>query len=1182
MVSGTPRVRKANGKWCLEPEDEALWETWAEAPAELDRLLEELFAAKPDDVLSWLHLAIWRLRTEELASKYARLFEKVPRSTSNADSSAKGSGSHRKAKNDVSDPFRSRLQDLPAGVLPLPQSDNGKIRHIAKEPACGMEDDGIMGGLGRWIKDRTFGPTEVPQAGFNRQISRDSNRSNRAHGQRRPSRDRGKEDTGENIPTELCLDDLKLEGIVEEGNENIPFEMSNATSSREDGWSPQLTELSDRASSHPAMPLDLQGIPHHQHDSQGQSSANVIRGMFSQQGSFPHSDQGGPASSFGPLDSAHSAVDSTHSAFNKYFGMQRRRDLGLSGPVTVVSHDSALSAFFQRGNCVLSPADRTRITWDCIFVFCLSYEFWSIPFEIIYVPDDSNLPDWFNKCAITSLIIFCIDIVLNFFTGYVDEGEIILDLKKIAVNYLRAWFWFDSVVTLPGVIIFVFGDDFFLARLLRGIKFYKLLKAVRLLRGLRMIRTQGFLSVIMRYFELQPMRVLVLQIFQLQLLIVCVAHSNACVWAFAQDESWLASTNDEAFEKYFESLYVAIKACTGGEDLPAARDIEQVVTIFACLQRVCCLILLIRWLLWRALLGAEEANHVGYQDSALAYLKHHKVSNTIQMKCYQTLKETGVKRWMQNFNKLSEQGAFPMTLRRLIAYELWCNRLETIDLIRKPALWNAEVLYTLAFAVREEVVASQVNIFAEGEACTIAFMVIQGVLASQEMVAAASPRGSQTMRRKSSMNEVQIPDYTAGMWVGEKALINPDLRHIQTIYCKASSHLMGVTAEAFHAVLEKFELKQQFEELLRQHLWNGMCGRCGTLGDHFSHDCKKTRSSRHASVVQHGSEIEDRNNIMQMISGENSTKGTPGLEAFLSRHGLSYILPELEKAGVNSVNDLTPEVIEDLRQAAVLDLTDDEWGILTGSAVKEYQRLVRQATTKVLTGPSADNHFIFISHYKFESGTEAALMKEDLVRLIMEDQSCPGHTIKSSVFLDTEELRDLNNLKEHVRKSHNLLLLLTPGVLTRPWCLIEIVVAIQAGVQVVPVEVQRRGISFEYPTEDYYERLAKEQELDAGAMALITAEDISLSDLEEALRKVFLRIALPFSPHKTANVRMAELKDILKNCQLSGDRRSSQMTRLSTNGSSMARRSSVSGQSSIRSRASKDFPTSEDEDSEDE
>lgn len=70
-----------------------------------------------------------------------------------------------------------------------------------------------------------------------------------------------------------------------------------------------------------------------------------------------------------------------------------------------------------------------------------------------------------------------------------------------------------------------------------------------------------------------------------------------------------------------------------------------------------------------------------------------------------------------------------------------------------------------------------------------------------------------------------------------------------------------------------------------------------------------------------------------------------------------------------------------------------------------------------------------------------------------------------------KDLKDLSDLKRHVAMSHNLVLLLTRGVLTRPWCLLEIVTATKAGAQVLPVKVDEPGEGFEFPDDAFYERL---------------------------------------------------------------------------------------------------------------
>ena len=75
----------------------------------------------------------------------------------------------------------------------------------------------------------------------------------------------------------------------------------------------------------------------------------------------------------------------------------------------------------------------------------------------------------------------------------------------------------------------------------------------------------------------------------------------------------------------------------------------------------------------------------------------------------------------------------------------------------------------------------------------------------------------------------------------------------------------------------------------------------------------------------------------------------------------------------------------------------------------------------------------FLSHYKIEAATEARWLQRELEEALGE-----------RVFLDSDDLHDLSRLKDHVRESKCLLLLQTRSVLTRLWCLVELVTAIDA------------------------------------------------------------------------------------------------------------------------------------------
>merc|ERR1719419_1805282 len=82
-----------------------------------------------------------------------------------------------------------------------------------------------------------------------------------------------------------------------------------------------------------------------------------------------------------------------------------------------------------------------------------------------------------------------------------------------------------------------------------------------------------------------------------------------------------------------------------------------------------------------------------------------------------------------------------------------------------------------------------------------------------------------------------VPNFRAGMWVGEKAFVNPGLRRSATVLAVTITNLMLVPAEDFHELLSHFGLRDKFEALCEQHLWKGLCGRCGSFGDHFSDSC---------------------------------------------------------------------------------------------------------------------------------------------------------------------------------------------------------------------------------------------------------------------------------------------------------------------------------------------------------
>lgn len=119
-------------------------------------------------------------------------------------------------------------------------------------------------------------------------------------------------------------------------------------------------------------------------------------------------------------------------------------------------------------------------------------------------------------------------------------------------------------------------------------------------------------------------------------------------------------------------------------------------------------------------------------------------------------------------------------------------------------------------------------------------------------------------------------------------------------------------------------------------------------------------------------------------------------------------------------------------------------------AFRTHVRLVaeRQWSCATVQTPTyqwdpAGTYVCFLSHYKMEAASDARYLHDMLRKML-----------RAPVYLDSSTLSDLRTLfTEGVHKSDCIVLLATKGVLTRPWCLLEILEARRKVVPIVPVGV---------------------------------------------------------------------------------------------------------------------------------
>ena len=160
----------------------------------------------------------------------------------------------------------------------------------------------------------------------------------------------------------------------------------------------------------------------------------------------------------------------------------------------------------------------------------------------------------------------------------------------------------------------------------------------------------------------------------------------------------------------------------------------------------------------------------------------------------------------------------------------------------------------------------------------------------------------------------------------------------------------------------------------------------------------------------------------------------------------------------------------------------------------------------------------FISHMKAETSMESRFLQTELERKL--ERRC---------FLDSDDLRDLSDLEQHVRDSDVLILVQSQSVLTRPYCILEILTAMEAGVPIVGVALCKHA--FPYCFEGASALL---EALDSALAVASPGADVFLTDrgicLKEAAYKCSSRIPKIISVHldtcASRNILAATIDDL--------------------------------------------------------
>jgi hypothetical protein len=96
---------------------------------------------------------------------------------------------------------------------------------------------------------------------------------------------------------------------------------------------------------------------------------------------------------------------------------------------------------------IVYPWHKWKTFFDLITAILILYFCFATPYRLSFLSKSENEEPVYYELAFE--VILLMDIILRFFTAYIQDIEVIDDHWKIAKSYLRLMFWIDILAVLP-------------------------------------------------------------------------------------------------------------------------------------------------------------------------------------------------------------------------------------------------------------------------------------------------------------------------------------------------------------------------------------------------------------------------------------------------------------------------------------------------------------------------------------------------------------------------------------------------------------------------------------------------------------------------------------------------------------------------------------------------------------
>jgi hypothetical protein len=465
-----------------------------------------------------------------------------------------------------------------------------------------------------------------------------------------------------------------------------------------------------------------------------------------------------------------------------------------------INEDIQQSQFIFRKNSLFKDI------WAILIFLLILYSVIISPITIAFYYDVSYQFQIINVCID---FIFICDVIFNFLTPYQDkEGNLVTDLKQIAIRYLSSWLLLDLLSSLPfdiiGVYISYSGLNNIeysskLQSLLRISKIMRLGKWLKVIRFIKLARGDEGVSRFFYVFEFN-------RLFIFAGLFMILIHITCCLWIYIgkiydDSNNWIVHYNfidSDMVTLYIASFYFTLYTVLtiGYGDITSINYVERIYNIF---------FMFIGVILFSFTLTSLSNIFAKYDQSSLIMqrkklilnklMKEYNIPDNLLKKIKKTIKHEFKKTNIERYNFID---SLPTSIKNDLFFVIYqCHITKLLffkDLSREFIIYVLPMLKPLALGKAE-------TLFSSGEYINEMYMIIKGVL---------------SLQMGAVYNNFEISKIKDGSHIGDVMLFLHERSNFDLKTKSESTEVLVISK------IDYFKIKMHFNEVVQKILESSM------------------------------------------------------------------------------------------------------------------------------------------------------------------------------------------------------------------------------------------------------------------------------------------------------------------------------------------------------------------------